>query len=78
MNFVDPGVFGQINLPPTLRLPQLADSTAKFDADVCCHTDIFGLVFRLDLAHTLSRERFIGARIGSCVLSLIPKGVFSD
>ena len=37
MVLADLRMFGKVNLPPLTRLPQLADSLSKPNADVCCH-----------------------------------------
>jgi hypothetical protein len=58
MNFVNPGLVGQVNLSPALLEPQFPDPFAKRNTNISCHFAILRLVFTLNLAYALfSGER---------------------
>ena len=70
MDFVDSGLFGQVDLPPAALLAKLADVFSELDADIRGHSSSIDLADALYLVDTLSGGIFpVGAEpVRSCVL----------
>ncbi len=63
VDLMDPGMLGQVDLPPALFLPQLPDSRAEPDARICSHPLRIDFVFTLNSAYTLFGDIKISERM---------------
>lgn len=54
MNFLDPGVFCEVYLPPTSDTPQLTYSLTQQDAYIGRHPAIIRLAHRVNLSYAIT------------------------
>lgn len=60
MNLPNAAVLGEVDLPPTLRLPEFPDSLAQANADSGCHPFRIEVILAAYLSHTISAMRARG------------------